>query len=89
LILFTREDLSQDSSHDFTTSRLGQVCDNEDSLWCCERTNALSHLENEILSQLIVDLEAIFDGHKRIDGLSCKLVMDTNDCRFSNSMVLN
>jgi hypothetical protein len=89
LIFFARENLSQDSPHDLTTSRLWQVGNHKDGLWCCERTNALSYLKNEILPQLIVDLKAILDGHKRIDGLSRKLVMDTNNCRFSNSVVLN
>jgi hypothetical protein len=89
LILLTSQDLSQNSPHDLTTSRLGQIWNNEDGLGCCEWTNALSDLQDEILLQLVVDLVAVLDGNESIDCLASKLIVDSNDCGFCYSIVLD
>jgi hypothetical protein len=89
LILLTSENLSQNSSHDLSTAGLWQIGHNEDSLWRRKRTNALSDLQDEILPQLVIDLIAVLDGYKRVDCLSGQLIIDTDNCSFSNSVMLD
>jgi hypothetical protein len=89
LILFTRKDLSQNSTHNLSTSGLGKVRNDEDSFWSSEWTNALPHLKNEILYQLVVELIAVFNGDKCVNCLTSKFIVDTNNSSFGNGMVLN
>lgn len=89
MVFLTSKNLSQNSSHNLSTSSLGQIWNDEDSLRSSERSNALSDLQNEILLELVVDLIPILDGHKRVDCLSSKLVVDTDDCSFRDSVVLD
>jgi hypothetical protein len=89
LVFLTRQNLSQNSTHDLPASSLRQVGNDEDSLWCCKRTNALSDLQNEVLLQLVIDLVSILDCHECVDGLSSQFIVNTDDCGFCNCMMLD
>lgn len=70
LVLLTRKNLPQDTTHDLATSRLGQIGNNKDSLGSCEWTNTFSYLKNEVFTQLIVDFVSVLDGDESVDGLA-------------------
>lgn len=89
LVFLASKNLSQDTTHDLPTSGLGQIRNDEDGLGGRKGTNTLSDLENEILSQLVVDLIAIFDGDEGVDGLSGKFISDTNHSSFCNGVMLD
>ena len=46
-------------------------------------------MEDEVLSQLIIDLIAILDCNEGIDSLSGKFIVDTDNSGFSNSVMLD
>jgi hypothetical protein len=46
-------------------------------------------LKNELFLELVIDLIAILDSNKSIDGLAGKLIADTNNSCFSNGVVLD
>jgi hypothetical protein len=46
-------------------------------------------LENEILSQLIVDLIAVLDRNKCVDSLSGEFIMDAYNSSFSHGGILD
>jgi hypothetical protein len=89
LVFLTSKNLSQDTTHDLSTSSFGQIRDDENCLGSREGTDALSDLENEILSQLIVDLITVLDGNEGVNGLAGELIRDTNHSRFSDGVVLD
>ena len=49
LILLAGDELPQDTAHDLARARLRQVPDEVDFLWCCEGTDDLADLEDELL----------------------------------------
>ena len=89
LVFLASKNLSQDTTHDLPTSGLGQIRNDEDGLGSRKGTNTLSYLENEILSQLVVDLIAILDGDKGVDRLSGEFIIDTNHSSFCNGVMLD
>lgn len=89
LVLLAGENLSQDATHNLATSSLRQIRNDKDSLGGSEGTDALSDLEDEILSQLIIDLIAILDCNEGIDSLSGEFIVDTDDSGFSNGVMLD
>ena len=89
LVFLPCENLSQDTTHNLATSSLRQIRNDKDSLGSSEGTNALSDLEDEVLSQLIIDLIAIFDRNEGVDSLSSQFISDTDDSSFSNGVVLD
>jgi hypothetical protein len=46
-------------------------------------------LKNELFLELVIDLIAILDSNKSIDGLAGKLIADTDNSCFSNGVVLD
>ncbi len=89
LILLTGQDLSQNSSHNLSTSRLGQIWHDKNGLGSRKRTDALAHLKDEIFSELVIDLIAILNGHKGIDGLARELIAHPDHGRFCDGVVLD
>jgi hypothetical protein len=89
LVFFASKNLSQDTTHNLATSSLGQIRNDEDSLGSRKGTNALSDLENEILSQLVVDLVTILDRNKGVYSLPGELIIDTHHSSFSYGGVLD
>lgn len=88
-VLLARQNLPQDPTHDLSTTGLGQVCDDDDRLRRRERTNALAHLEDEVLLQLVVDLVAVLDGDESVDSLAGELVSDADNGGFGDGGVLD
>jgi hypothetical protein len=89
LVFLASKNLSQNSPHNLSTSSLGQIWHNEDSLRSSEGTNALPDLQDEVLLELIVDLIAVLDSHERVDCLSSKLIVDSDDSSFCDGVILN
>ena len=89
LVLLTGEDLPQDSSHDLSATRLGQVGYDVHRLGRREWADTLPHLQDELLAQGICSLVAVLDSHKRVDGLACELILHTDDCRLRHARVLD
>jgi len=89
LVFFSSKNLSQYTTHDLATSSLGQIRNDEDSLGGCKGTNTLSDLENEILSQLIVDLITILDCDEGVDSLSGEFISDANHSSFGDGVILD
>ena len=59
------------------------------SLGCGKRSNALSNLQNQVLAEGVVGLIAVLDGNKSGNGLTSKLVCNTNDSSLGNGVVLD
>lgn len=83
------KNLPQNTTHDLAATRLGQIRDNVNGLGCCERADALPHLQDELLTKSIISLAAVFDCHESVDGLARKLVSNTNDSGLGDRMVLD
>ena len=69
-IFLARKNLAQDTSHDLPRSRLREIVDDEDCLWCGERSDRLPHLHDQVLLDLVGCLVAILKGNKGIYGLA-------------------
>jgi hypothetical protein len=88
-VLLAGQNLPQDPTHDLSTAGLGQVGNDDDRLGRREGTDALAHLQDQVLLQLVVDLVAILDGDEGVDGLAGKVVSNTNDGGFGDGGVLD
>lgn len=88
-VLLARQNLPQDSTHNLSTTGLGQVGDDDDRLRRRERANALAHLQDEVLFQLVGDLVAVLDGDESIDGLAGEFVSDADNGGFGHGAVLD
>lgn len=88
-VLLARQNLPQNPTHDLSTTGLGQVRDDDDRLGRREWTNALAHLEDEVLLQLVVDLVAVLDGDEGVDSLAGEVVSDADNGGFGDGGVLN
>ena len=81
LVLLPRQDLAQNTPHDFARARLGQIVDDEDCFGCGKWPDRLSHLKNQVFPDLIARFVAVLEGDEGIDGLAGKLVANTyNSC---------
>lgn len=89
LILLAGQNLAQDPPHDLARSRLGQIGHAEDGFGCGEGTDGLSHLHDEVFPQRVVDLVAILNADKGIDGLPREFVMDADHGSLANGVVFN
>lgn len=89
LVLLTSEDLSQDSSHNLTASRLGHVGNHVNGLGGGKRTDALADLHDEFFAESVADLIAVFDGDKGVDGLTRQFIGDTDNGGFGDGVVLD
>lgn len=89
MVFLARQNLSQDTSHDLSTSGLWKVWYDENRLRCSEWSNALAYLQDQIFPELIICLVAVLDGDESVDSLSGELVGNTNNCCFCNGVVLN
>lgn len=88
-VLLAGQNLPQDSTHDLSTAGLGEVRDDDDGLWCCEWANALAHLKDEVLLQLVGDLVTVLDRDEGVDGLAGEFISDANNGGLGDSSVLN
>lgn len=68
LIFLASQDLSQNTSHDLSRTRLWQILHDDDTLGCGKWTNCLADLENEFFGQLWSSLDVIFQRDEGIDG---------------------
>ena len=89
LILLTRKNLPQNSSHNLPTPRLRQIRNDENRLRGREGPDTLSDLQDEVFSQLVVDLVSVFDGDEGVDCLAGELVIDAHDGGFGDGLVLD
>jgi hypothetical protein len=89
LVFFASKNLSQDTAHNLATASLGQIVDDVDCLGRRKRANALANLQDKLLAQVIRHLISFLDRDKRIDGLASQFVIDTNNGRLANGVVLN
>lgn len=89
LVLLAGENLSQDAAHNLAGARLGQVGNDKDGLGRGKRSNALADLHDKLLAQGVVDLVALLDGDKGVDGLAGELVVDADDGGLGNGLVLD
>jgi hypothetical protein len=88
-VLLAGQNLPQDPTHNLSTTGLGQVGDDDDSLRRGKWTNALANLEDEVLLQLVVDLISVLDGDESVDSLASEVVSNANDGGFGDSGVLD
>jgi hypothetical protein len=74
--------LSQDPSHDLSTSGLGKGIGEMQLVRRCDRPDLLPHVVNEFLFELIGCLETRFQRDKGVNALPLDLMRETNHCRF-------
>lgn len=89
LILLARQNLSQNATHDLAGARLGQIRDAEHRLGSREWSDRLADLHDERLAQLVVLLVAVLDRHESVNSLASELIVDTDDSRLADGMVLD
>lgn len=92
LVLFTSQNLPQNSPHNFSAPRLWQIWHNEHRLRSREGSNTLSDLHDHILLQLgTIGIfgGCILDGNKGVDRLAGELVLNADDRGLGDSMVFD
>ncbi len=89
LILLAGENLSQNTAHNLARARLGQVGNDKDGLGRGKGTDALADLHDKLLAQGVVDLVALLDGDKGVDGLAGELVGDADNGGLGDGVVLD
>lgn len=88
-VFLTRQDLSQDSSHDLAGSSLGQIIDDEDGLRRGKWTDGFAYLQDEIFPRLLAGVDAVFQGDEGVDRLAGQLIIDAHHGGFGHSVVFN
>ena len=87
LILLAGKNLSQDAAHNLATAGLGKIRHDEDNLGRRKGTDALTHLEDELLAEGIRRLSVALERDESVDGLASELIGNTNDGSLSDGTV--
>jgi len=89
LVLLARQDLAQDTAHDLAAPRLGKVGHNVHGLGRREGSDALAHLDDELLPERVRGVVAVFYRDESVDGLAGQLVGYTDDGGLRDGVVLD
>lgn len=83
-ILLSRQNLSQDTSHDLAAASLGQVLDDVDRLGGGKGSDGLADLQHQLLADGLRISAAGLEGDKGVDGLASEFIADADDGGFGD-----
>jgi hypothetical protein len=89
LVFLAREDLAQNSAHDLTRTRLGQIGDAEDRFRRGEGSDGFADLHDEGFAQLVILLVTVFDADESVDRLASELVVNAYHSSLADGVVLD
>ena len=87
LIFFTRQNLSQNSSHDLARPSFWQIVDNNNTLRRSKRANRLSNLKDQFLGELRCSLDIVLQRDECVDRYKLGLSFWRLHCPVNSSAV--